>query len=180
MNYDDLNVDVIRLVGPEHVRMTLNVTSGRGANSLGELSVADWRKIVRTSKGVPHSPIRVVTYRVIVERVPYWVAMHFRTHHVGVQFYISSQRGESCRDDLPQGAPVDMVFDINAGALLTMARARFCLRAAEETRHVMGEIRNKIIEYGDWFDLVVAEYMGSQCLWGECFEPQSCKAVDNP
>lgn len=77
-------------------------------------------------------------------KCPYWVSVHLVRHHEGVQFYVSSQRNdrqsEYDRNAARQDAPVRVICDINAEALINMANKRLCMKAAEETRGLVREM----------------------------------------
>lgn len=96
-----------------------------------------------------HSPIRTLMFTVRME-LPYWVSVHFCRHKYGVEHYVSSQRNDRQkaydRTTAPQGAMVTHVMDVNAQELIQMARMRLCGQASVETRMVMAEIRDKVLE----------------------------------
>lgn len=85
-----------------------------------------------------HSPIRGLVYRWVWHDQPYWVAMHIRTHSVGISQYISSQRNDVQhlydRRQAPQDAPVEHECYANAQAILGISRSRTCFNASKETR----------------------------------------------
>lgn len=91
-----------------------------------------------------HSPIRELKFVFLLKDVPYWVAMHLVRHHVGCQPYVRTQRNDRQdgydRTKAPQDAPVDMMWSINADALLTIANKRLCTMAAKETRQVVQQM----------------------------------------
>lgn len=96
-----------------------------------------WREQILRAR---HSPIRRLFFSFLIE-CPYWVSVHLARHHVGVTPYIRSQRND--RQDLydrntaHQDAPVVMILDLNAEALITLANKRLCTKAAAETREVV-------------------------------------------
>lgn len=96
-----------------------------------------------------HSPIRTLMFTVRME-LPYWVSVHFCRHKYGVEHYVSSQRNDRQkaydRNSAPQSAMVTHVMDVNAQELIQMARMRLCGQASVETRMVMAEIRDKVLE----------------------------------
>lgn len=93
-----------------------------------------------------HSPIRTLQYRWVWHDQKYWIAMHIRTHSVGISQYISSQRNDLQkvydRDKAPQEAPVEHMCYANAQAILNISRARTCLNASKETRIAWTELVN--------------------------------------
>ena len=129
--------------------LALNTIGKRHAK--GPVSEAWKEKILRSG----HSPIRTLMFTIRME-LPYWVAMHFRTHEIGVEHFISSQRNDRQskydRTKAPQDAPVMHVMDINAGELIYMARMRLCGQSAEETREAMQAICRAVIEVNPEFE----------------------------
>lgn len=111
----------------------------------------DWKMRILKAR---HSPIRFLTFSFLIE-CPYWVAMHITRHHAGVQPYVRSQRNDRQADydrtKAPQDAPVTMILDVNAEALLTMANKRLCRQAALETRALVsmmcGEVQDACPEF---------------------------------
>lgn len=174
-----MKVSFVRLVGPEWMTGAMRTTSGGDMQTVKLPSLEMWKKMIVSSGGVGHSPLRAVTYRVYVLDVPSWVTVHYVRHHVGVQFYVKSQRHEG-RENEPQGELINMMFDINAHALLTMAKARTCHKAAQETREVMKSLRHEMILNGDDYDKMLAEVMVPPCEWYHCcFEPSPCGKLRN-
>lgn len=169
-----MKVSYVRLVGPEWMTGAMRTTSGGNMEIVRFPSLDMWKKMLVSAGGVGHSPIRTVTYRVYVKDVPSWVTVHFVRHHVGVQFYVKSQRHKG-RENEPQGELIDMMFDINAHAMINMAKARMCYKAAVETRQVMTELRRSLLEVGDDYDKMLGEVLIPSCEWyHRCFEPSTC------
>lgn len=97
----------------------------------------DWKRSILRAR---HSPIRRLHFSFFIE-CPYWVSVHLTRHHVGVTPYVRSQRNDRQEDydrtKAPQDAPVVMILDINAEALITLANKRLCRQASEETRQLV-------------------------------------------
>lgn len=121
-----------------------------------------------------HSPIRGLIYCFKITNLKSWVATHFVRHHVGVEKWVRTQRSDRTgvsRDELPQGAEVEMELEANAQALINMSRKRLCNQASPETREVMQEIKNKVSER----DKFLARVMVKECVYrGFCPEINSC------
>lgn len=131
----------------------------------------DWKYKILKSE---HSPIRTLMFTVRME-LPYWVSTHFVRHKYGVEHYVSSQRNDRQdkydRTKAPQGAMVTHVMDINAQELMQMARMRLCRQASVETRMVMTEIRDAVVQVNPEF----APHLQPKCLaHGGCNEFKSC------
>lgn len=135
-------------------------------NTVGKKSLTkptdEWKKKLIESE---HSPIRELWFGIRME-IPYWVAMHFRTHQLSEapypEFqldvrpdfkndYISTQRDDRNKNDIsrgkkPQDELVSYIMSINAPALINMAHKRLCKQASEETRQVMKMIVDEVIK----------------------------------
>lgn len=121
-----------------------------------------------------HSPIRSLIYCFKITNLKSWVATHFVRHHVGVEKWVRTQRTDRTgidRDELPQGALVDMELEANAQALINMSRKRLCAQASPETREVMKAIKKEVSKRDEF----LARVMVKECVYrGFCPEMQSC------
>lgn len=97
----------------------------------------EWKKKILTAR---HSPIRYLRFGFYLEDVPSWVATHL-ARHVHSQPYITTQRNDRQnkydRRKAPQDAPVNMIYDVNAEELMTIANKRLCNQASPETRSLV-------------------------------------------
>ena len=108
---------------------------------------SEWKREILEAR---HSPIRYLRYSFLLENIPYWVAMHIRTHvhdcPNGDEFqpYIRSQRDdrqhEYERGKAPQEAPVSMILDMSAEQIQNFANKRLCKMTVEETRSVVTDM----------------------------------------
>ena len=121
-----------------------------------------------------HSPIRYLQFSFYLE-LPYWTSVHL-CRHVHAQPYVRSQRNdrqnEYDRNKAPQDAPVAMIWDMSAEELLVVANKRLCSLAAAETRAVVREMCDKVLEACPEFNgllVPMCEYHG-----GVCHELKSC------
>ena len=121
-----------------------------------------------------HSPIRGLIYCFKISNLKSWVATHFVRHHVGVEKWVRTQRTDRTginRDELPQGAEVEMELEANAQALINMSRKRLCSQASPETREVMQAIKKEVSERDEF----LARVMVKECVYrGFCPEMKSC------
>lgn len=128
------------------------------------------RKILRAE----HSPIRSLIYCFKITNLKSWVATHLVRHHVGVEKWVRTQRTDRTgvnRDELPQGAEVEMELEANAQALINMSRKRLCSQASPETREVMEAMKEEVSKR----DKFLAEVMVKECVYrGYCPEMWSC------
>lgn len=103
-----------------------------------------------------------------------WVATHFVRHHVGVEKWVRTQRSDRTgvsRDELPQGAEVEMEIEANSQALINMSRKRLCNQASPETREVMQAMKDEVSKRDEF----MARVMVRECCYrGFCPELNSC------
>lgn len=127
-----------------------------------------------------HSPIRGLIYCFKITNLKSWVATHLVRHHVGVEKWVRTQRTDRTgvdRDELPQGALVEMELEANSQALINMARKRLCTQASPETREVMQEIKKEVSKRDEF----LARVMVKECVYrGFCPEMQSCNYDKTP
>lgn len=123
-----------------------------------------------------HSPIRELWFGIKMV-VPYWVSVHFVRHHIGVNHYVQTQRNDRQdkydRNEAPQGQLVSHIMSVNAQELIFMAHKRLCKQASPETREVMKEICEKVIEVAPYMKDVLVPL----CVYrgGICAEMFSCR-----
>lgn len=164
---------------------TLNTVGKKSAKA----PTQEWIKKVIEAE---HSPIRELWFGIQME-IPYWVAMHFRTHQLSdapyprfdldirpdfKNDYISTQRDDRNNYDIPRGKKpqdeiVSYILSINAPALINMSHKRLCNQASPETREVMQEIVRKVVEVAPYMKDVLVPL----CVYrnGKCTEMFSCK-----
>lgn len=134
---------------------------------------SEWRSKLL---GARHSPIRELRFVFLLRDVPYWVAMHLVRHHIGCQPYVRTQRNDRQsnydREKAPQDAPVDMMWSMNAEALMTIANKRLCTLAAAPTREVVKQMCALAAEAVP----EIAPYLVPMCEYhgGVCHEMNSC------
>ena len=121
-----------------------------------------------------HSPIRHLMFSFYLKDIPSWVSVHLVRHHVGFQPFVKSQRNDRQNDydrtKAPQDSPVDMIIDLNAESLMTLANKRLCNQASKETRDVVRKICDIVLEkYPEFEGLLVP-----MCEYGRCHEMNPC------
>lgn len=141
----------------------------------GELGKEPSDKFKRRILMSEHSPIRSLIYCFKISNIKSWIATHFARHHEGVEKWISTQRTDRTgvnRDELPQGARVNMEIEANAQALINMSRKRLCYQASPETREVMEQMKKEVSKRDEF----MASVMVKDCVYrnGLCAEPNSC------
>lgn len=135
----------------------------------------EWKRKMLEAR---HSPIRELRFVFLLTNIPYWVSVHLVRHHVGCQPYVRSQRNdrqsEYDRTKAPQDAPVDMMWSMNAEALMTIANKRLCYKASPETRSIVMQMCSLVTSSNPEFELFLApmcDYHGRVC-----HEFESCGA----
>lgn len=129
-------------------------------------------RFIRESLLSEHSHIREVTFAVEIEGMKSWIATHFVRHHIGIEKYVATQRddrrpSDTPRDELPQGALVNVRFTLNAQAFLSISHRRLCHAAHRETRMVWVRIVAELRKV----DPILAEYCVPSCVYrGFCPE----------
>lgn len=117
-----------------------------------------------------HSPIRELRFIFRITDLPYWVSVHLVRHHEGCQPYVKTQRNDRQdaydRGEAPQNSPVDMMWSMNAEALMTIANKRLCSQASPETRAVVSEMCRQVEAVCPEFKgllVPMCEYNGNTC-----------------
>lgn len=164
-----MNCKTSILISPQ---IAYNVARQMRGEEIKKLNGNLWYKFLRSE----HSPIRIATYRVDLEDIPYWVSVHFTRHKIGIEHFVTSRR-----EDITGKArsPLDLVNHImicNAQALITMARKRLCKKAASETVSAMLDIRESLRDVD--FQLYCA--MQPDCIYrNRCNELNPCGWYDS-
>lgn len=96
-----------------------------------------------------HSPIRLLEVDWSWHDIPSWVSVHWTRHKH--EKFVSTQRDdrkehEVSRNDMPQGAPVDMDNYANMQQLIDIFRKRLCFQASPETRALAEDFKAKMHE----------------------------------
>lgn len=155
------------------VKQRALVTIGKKAVNLPDL---DWKKKILKAR---HSPIRRLHFSFFIE-CPYWVSVHL-CRHIHAQPYVKSQRNDRQSDydrtKAPQDALVNMIWDMNAEELMVIANKRLCQQTAKETRKIVQEMCNLVMEQCPEFEnllVPMCQYQG-----GVCHEIYSCGGGKN-
>lgn len=96
-----------------------------------------------------HSPIRHLMFSFLLSDIPYWLSTELCRHHEGIEKWVKSQRDDrnDCdipREEKPQGAPVNVIIDVNAEALMTIMNKRLCGCATKEMQRLMMLIKDRV------------------------------------
>ena len=131
-----------------------------------------WKRDILNAR---HSPIRRLHFAFLLEDIPSWVSVHL-VRHIHAQPYVKSQRNDRQsaydRNNAPQSAPVDMIWDMNGEELMAIANKRLCMQASPETRMVVEEMCNQVTEFCPEFK----PFLVPMCVYhgGVCREMKPC------
>jgi thymidylate synthase ThyX len=132
-----MKVLIRRIVGWDFVIDSARTTVGK--NPINKYPSEEFKKSILISE---HSPIRKLLYDIIWEEIPYWVAMHIRTHHLGFKssdddlYFVETQRTDRRqlnRNELKQDSKVILNAQLNAQSIINVSRVRLCKKASKET-----------------------------------------------
>ena len=137
---------------------------------LGKEPSTDFKRRILMAE---HSPIRDITVKFRWNYIPYWVAMHWKTHHW--ESRVNSQRNdrqkEYDRNQAPQDVPVDFIGDANVQSLIDTWRKRLCRQAAPETRRYAEDFKETLYEQ----EPEIASVLVPNCVYrGFCPEMYPC------
>lgn len=120
-----------------------------------------------------HDPIRDIEIRFQWGNIPYWIAMHFKTHiwRSRTNTQRNDRQQNYDRNKAPQDAPVDFIGNMNTQHCIDTARKRLCRMAAPETRMYMVDFK---IETRD-FEPQISDAMVPNCIYRcGCPEQNGC------
>lgn len=170
---NDTRIEVLKYPNEQDLQWVKTCT----LNTVGKTSTkAPTNEYLDKLVKAEHSPIRELWFGIKMV-VPYWVSVHFVRHHIGVNHYVQTQRNDRQdkydRNEAPQGQLVSHIMSVNAQELIFMAHKRLCKQASPETREVMKEICEKVIEVAPYMKDVLVPL----CVYrgGVCTEMFSCR-----
>lgn len=172
MGKPEVSVELLKYPDEEvwkEIKQRALVTIGKKAVTPPSL---EWKKSILRAR---HSPIRwgMVSFR--ITNLPYWVHAELARHHEGCEKYVKSQRNDR-QDDYDrnaarQDAPVNMIYDFNLEAIMTLANKRLCGQATPEARKVVSMMCVALLEKCPEFSGLLVPY----CMyWGRCNEMHPC------
>ena len=92
-----------------------------------------------------HDPIRDIEIKFRWSDIPYWVAMHWKTHiwRSRVNSQRNDRQAKYDRTKAPQDAPVTFTGDMNAQHGIDTMRKRLCYQASLQTRQLAESLKRK-------------------------------------
>jgi hypothetical protein len=154
------------------------VNDCRATVAKGELGHEPSVKFKRSILIAEHDPIRDIEVKFRWRNIPYWVAMHWKTHIWRSR--TNTQRNDRQalydRGEAPQKTPVDFTGDPNAQHLIDPMRKRLCFMAAKETREYAEDLKRTLREYEPELSDVLVPNCVYRCGCPEC---GGCKVFEN-
>ena len=147
-------------------RTTVNMDKGEGEPS------SEWKSKMLKAE---HSPIRTMQIKWKWIDIPYYVAMHFRTHWLGIEQFISTQRSDRTgedRSEKSQTAPVIHECEANLQQIINISKKRLCNQADNNTQRYWRSFLNEVVKPNEpeLYNVCVPE-----CVYrGHCPELESC------
>lgn len=102
-----------------------------------------WKRAILISE---HDPIRDIEVKFRWASIPYWVAMHWKTHiwRSRTNTQRNDRQANYDRNEAPQNSPVDFIGDPNVQHLIDTMRKRLCMTASRETRKLAEDLKETI------------------------------------
>ena len=142
-----------------------------GKEELGKEPSTAFKKAILLSE---HSPIRAIEIKFRWRDIPYWVAMHWKTHKW--ESRTNTQRNDRQqaydRGKAPQDAPVTFTGEANVQHLIDTMRKRLCYQASPETRRYALDLKAEIYKV----EPEIANVLVPNCVYRcGCPENSKCK-----
>lgn len=142
---------------------------------LGKEPSKEWKKAILISE---HDPIRDIEVKFRWASIPYWVAMHWKTHIWRGR--TNTQRNDRQelydRNKAPQDSPVEFTGDPNAQHLIDTMRKRLCNMASPETRALAEDLKETLRNVEPELSNVLVPNCVYRC---GCPENGKCKLFKN-
>ena len=120
-----------------------------------------------------HDPIRDIEVKFRWKDIPYWVAMHFKTHiwRSRTNSQRNDRQADYDREKAPQDAPVDFIGDANSQHLIDSSRKRLCRQASPATRAYWENLKVTLHDS----EPELSDVMVPNCIYRcGCPEPNNC------
>lgn len=139
-----MKTEILKIKGDwEEVVNDCRATVAKG--ELGKEPSTAFKKSILLAE---HSPIRSLEVKFRWKNIPYWVAMHWKTHRW--ESRTNTQRNdrqtEYDRGKAPQDAPVTFTGEANCQHLIDTWRKRLCFQASKETRQYAEDLKYVLYE----------------------------------
>lgn len=166
-----MKIEITRITSWTNVLNAARFTERKEPKS-GEPSIKWKKKIIKAE----HSPLRALMFNIDMYDIPYYTAMHFRTHKLVHLPLVSTSRPDRDGKQKPRNKqkkdePVNMRLMLDAQEIIAISRVRLCSKAEAKTR----EIWRQVIEELRKIEPEFANACVPSCLYrGFCPEFKSC------
>lgn len=165
--------EILKIKGSwEEVVNDCRATVAKG--ELGREPSTEFKKRILISE---HDPIRDIEIKFRWRNIPYWIAMHWKTHiwRSRTNTQRNDRQGEYDRNKAPQDSPVDFIGDPNVQHLIDTWRKRLCRMAAKETRYYANDFKTELSEH----ETEIADVLVPNCIYRcGCPEANGCGWYD--
>lgn len=149
------------------------VNDARNTVSKGELGHDPSTNFKKRILIAEHGPIRSISVRFRWSDIPYWVAMHWKTHTwmSNVNTQRNDRQDNYDRNAARQDSPVTFIGEMNAQHTIDTMRKRLCRMASPETRELAEDFKRTLRTVEpEWSDVLTPN-----CVYrGSCPEQQTC------
>lgn len=121
-----------------------------------------------------HDPIRDIEIRFRWSNIPYWIAMHWKTHiwRCRTNTQRNDRQKSYDRNKAPQDTPVELIGNMNSQHCIDTGRKRLCRMAAPETRAYMEDFKISL----RFLEPPISDAMVPNCVYRcGCPEPNGCQ-----
>lgn len=128
-----------------------------------------------------HSPLRCLMFNIDFYDIPYYVAMHLRTHKLVHQPFVSTSRPDidgnmKPRSEQKKDDPVNMKLFLDAQEIIAISKVRLCNRAEPITRKVWESAIEELAKK----EPTLAKACVPSCIYrGFCPETATCGFADS-
>lgn len=146
-----------------------------GKEPLGKEPSQKFKKEILISE---HSPIRDIEIKFQWRNIPYWVAMHWKTHKW--ESRTNTQRNDRQivydRGKAPQDSPINFIGEPNVQNLIDTWRKRLCRQASPETRKLAEDFKTELHKH----EPEIANVLVPNCIYRcGCPEATGCGMYDH-
>ena len=134
-----MKTEIIKIKGDwEEVVNDCRATVAKG--ELGREPSKEFKRSILISE---HDPIRDIEVKFRWASIPYWVAMHWKTHiwRSRTNTQRNDRQENYDRNEAPQDSPVGFIGDPNVQHLIDTWRKRLCRMASKETRYLAEDLK---------------------------------------
>lgn len=168
-----MKTEILKIKGDwEEVVDDCRITVSKGG--LGHEPSREFKKAILISE---HDPIRDIEVKFRWASIPYWVAMHWKTHiwRSRTNTQRNDRQAVYDRNKAPQDSPVEFVGDANAQHLIDTMRKRLCLMAAKETMQLAKDLKATLRET----EPELSDVLVPNCIYRcGCPENGKCRAFE--